>query len=87
MKDFINNILTAIFGIPVQMAFEKQFLYKNRSFRDGITFFEFIFNTDFYWDDHKPSIELMITVGNLCLVELRWHNMLHLDLEEDDDEY
>ncbi len=35
-----------------------------RSFKDGITFFDFNINWDRYKDDHKPAFQIELTVLN-----------------------
>ena len=53
-----------------------------RSFKDGITFFEFIINLDLYQADHKPSFNLMLVIINLKLIEIEIYNINHLKKEE-----
>jgi hypothetical protein len=48
-----------------------------RSYKDGITFFEFIINLDLYESDHKPAFNVLLIIFNLKIIELEIYNIYH----------
>jgi hypothetical protein len=48
-----------------RIFWEGQFLARIREFKDGITFFRFNINLDFYRGGHSPSFQLELTIFNI----------------------
>ena len=59
------------------MALDFVFCNKVRSFKDGITFFDFETNLDLYEVDHNPKFEIRLTILNVIIFELTIYNILH----------
>lgn len=72
MKNFLGKIGFVIFTELVKNYFlEIQLFAFIRSFKDGITFFNFNINLDRYIDDHKPSFQIELTI-------LNFYNQIHI---------
>jgi hypothetical protein len=49
-----------------------------RSFKDGITFFEFDVNLDLYEQDHNPKFRIVLIALNFKLFEFEIYNINHV---------
>jgi hypothetical protein len=68
-----------VLNTKIKLATELTLFKQIRSFKDGISFFEFIFNLDLYDGDHKPSFIFHIIILNWTILELNIYNIYHLD--------
>ena len=78
--------------LPMNMAWEALFLFKLRTFSDGITFFELVVNTDFYDDqdeidniknDHNPKLSFRLIVLNYTIFDISIYNTPPVKKEDD----
>jgi hypothetical protein len=63
MKGFIGFIFYR--QLPKRFNLELQLLAPIRSFRDGVTFFEFKINFDRWKSEHTPAFQIELTILNL----------------------
>lgn len=63
MKKFIGFIFYS--KLPKRFNLELQLLAPIRSFRDGITFFDFKINLDLWKSEHTPAFQIEFTILNL----------------------
>ncbi len=66
------------FKINKRFAIDIGFFYKQRKFKDGISFFELNCNLDLYKDDHKPEFTLTLVLLNFIILDIDIYNMYHL---------
>ena len=76
MSSFLGFTLNG--GIGKDWFWEIQLFSFIRSFKDGITFFEFKLNWDRYEDEHKPAFQIELTVFN-CYNHFWIYNNKQLD--------
>jgi hypothetical protein len=67
------------FNLTEQYALDFGFLYKNRNFKDGLTFFEFLFNLNLYKADHNPQIRLNLIICNFIIFDITLYNVREYD--------
>jgi hypothetical protein len=65
------------FKVSKKYAIDFGFLYKIRSFKDGISFLEFSNKLDLYKGDHNPKLQLSLIVLNFLIFELDFYNVNH----------
>ena len=53
-------------------------LHGLRSFRDGISFLEFICNLDLFAGDHNPHFRVMLVILNFKIFEFEIYNVNHI---------
>jgi hypothetical protein len=70
-----------IYGIKISKnyAIDFGFFYKVRNFKDGVTFFEFLFNLDLYKRDHNPQVRLNLIVFNFIIFDITFYNLREYD--------
>ena len=67
--------------ISKNYAFEMSSLHFVRSFKDGVTFFSYEIDSDFYKADHNPKFGAMLVILNFVIFEFRIYNVNHVDKE------
>lgn len=79
----MNLRMFRVFGgtIGNDYAWELDFFYKLRDFKDGVTFFEFVLNWDKYMCDHNPRFEFSLMILNFKIWEFSIYNVWHVDNE------
>jgi hypothetical protein len=70
-----------IYGIKISKnyAIDFGFLYKIRSFKDGISIIELSSGLDFYKGDHNPKVHLRFILFNFSIFEINIYNVNHCD--------
>ena len=58
-------------------AIELLFFNMIRSFKDGISFFEFEINLDLFEEDHKPSFDIYLIIFNCMIFQFWIYNIHH----------
>lgn len=53
------------------------FLYKFRSYKDGITFFNLDIDLDLYKGDHNPKFKASLAILNYYLFDFVFYNINH----------
>lgn len=61
----------------IVFAWKLDFFRKIRSFKDGISFFEFNINLDLFKGDHNPKFEILVIILNFKLIEFNFYNTEH----------
>lgn len=67
------------FNLTKEYALDFGLFYKVRNFKDGITFFEFLFNLDLYKRDHNPQIRFNLVICNFTIFDITLYNVRHYD--------
>lgn len=67
------------FDITKNYALDFGVLYQLRKFKDGLTFFEFIFNLNLYKADHNPQIRCALIILNFTIFDITLYNKRHYD--------
>jgi hypothetical protein len=67
------------FNVTEQYALDFGLFYKVRNFKDGLTFFEFIFNLDLYRADHNPQVRCALVIFNFTIFDITLYNVRHYD--------
>lgn len=67
------------FDISKNYALDFGLFYKVRNFKDGLTFFELIFNLDLYRADHNPQIRCALVIFNFTIFDITFYNKRHYD--------
>ena len=65
--------------ISKNYAFDFVVFHKVRGFKDGITFVEFIINTDWYKGDHNLKFKIHLIFLNTTIFELEVYNVNHTE--------
>lgn len=73
-----NNMIYG-FNVTKQYALDFGIFYKVRNFKDGLTFFEFVFNLDLYKADHNPQIRCALVIFNFTIFDVTFYNVKHYD--------
>ena len=73
------------FPLGEDYAVEIEFGTCVRSWKDGVTFWDWACNLDLFRDDHKPSFELRLELLNCTLFGVEVYNTHHLSSEEEED--
>jgi len=73
-----NNMIYG-FNVTEQYALDFGLFYKVRNFKDGLTFFEFIFNLDLYRADHNPQVRCALVIFNFTIFDITLYNVRHYD--------
>ena len=74
-----NNNMIYGFNLTTEYALDFGLFYKVRNFKDGITFFEFLFNLDLYKRDHNPQIRFNLVICNFTIFDITLYNVRHYD--------
>ena len=74
----LNLLLEIIFKRKIKIAFGSKWLYKFRSFKDGIIFLNFSIDCDFYKGDHNPQISAKLAFLNFYIFYLELYNIYHI---------
>ncbi len=74
-----NNNMIYGFNLTKEYSLDFGLFYKVRNFKDGITFFEFLFNLDLYKADHNPQIRFNLVVFNFTIFDITLYNIRHYD--------
>jgi hypothetical protein len=69
-----------IYSIRISRKYAIDFscLHFIRSILDGITFYEFTINADFYRADHNPQFRVLLVIMNFKLFEFEIYNTKHV---------
>jgi hypothetical protein len=67
------------FDITKKYALDFGLFYKVRNFKDGVTFFEFLFNLNLYKKDHNPQIRLNLIICNFIIFDITLYNKIEYD--------
>jgi len=67
------------FNLTTEYALDFGLFYKVRNFKDGITFFEFLFNLDLYKRDHNPQIRCNLVICNFIIFDITLYNLREYD--------
>jgi hypothetical protein len=67
--------------IGKNFAWELDMLCRLRDFSDGIDWFHFTIESDWYEGDHKPSFNMMLVIMNFKIFEFGIYNIHHLENE------
>lgn len=72
------------FGIKItkNFALDLNLLYFFRNFSDGIDWFKFEINSDWFKGDHNPQFSMCLIILNLMLFDFQIYNIHHLLKEE-----
>ena len=60
-------------------AIELMLFHMVRSFKDGISFFEFEINLDLFEEDHNPKFDIFLIIFNCMIFQLWIYNVHHKD--------
>lgn len=61
----------------IEMCFEFDWFRKIRSFKDGVSFFDFKINLDLFKGDHNPKFEILWVILNYKILEVNIYNKNH----------
>jgi hypothetical protein len=65
--------------INKDFAWELSGLHNIRKFHDGVSWFEFSINSDWYKGDHNPQFNMMLIILNFKIFEFVIHNIHHVE--------
>jgi len=65
------------FKLTKKFALDIAGLHFYRSFKDGISWFDFHINSDWYKGDHNPKFEIIISICNLMILDFEIYNVYH----------
>ncbi len=74
-KLFLHRIIG--FSLNKNYAVDISYLRKIRDFSDGIDYFEFHINSDFYNSDHKPSFDFYFIILNIVIFSIDIYYKFH----------
>ena len=79
MVMIMNKLHCLSFKITKNFALELNVLYLTRKYSDGITWFQFSVESDWYKGDHNPQFGIQLIVLNITLFEFRVYNIHHIE--------